>query len=320
MLTGRPSAPVRRPKRLVDGVLLLDKPVGPSSNRVLQQVKGRFQAQKAGHGGTLDPLASGVLPICFGEATKFSSFLLEGDKTYRMRVQLGTTTTTGDAEGESLAQRPVPPLSVASLEPVLARFRGEIWQTPPRYSALKQAGERLCDRVRRGETVEVTPRKVTLYTLQLLDLGENWFDCTVDCSKGTYLRSLAVDLGEALGCGGFVARLHRVRVAPFTEPPISLTQLDATPSEDLTQLLLPLDSALRHWPIVQVSGLAATHLSRGQPLVATGTGTVRLYDDQRFLGIGEHRDGRLWPKRLVNHSQSPDLPPLSNSAIRENTE
>ncbi len=306
----------RPPKRAIDGVLLLDKPCGPSSNQALQQARRRFGAQKAGHGGTLDPLATGLLPICFGEATKFSSLLLDSDKKYAVRVQLGATTTTGDAEGAVTHRATVPPLTREVVELLLQGFCGDIWQTPPTYSALKQQGERLCDRARRGETVVVAPRQVTIFALQLDELGTDYLDCTVHCGKGTYIRSLAVDLGAALGCGGFVAQLRRLAVAPFTEPMVTLAQLDAATDDALLDFLLPCDSALRHWPVVTVTADAAHSLLQGQPLPvtaapATPAGQVRLYDAQRFLGIGEYRGGRLWPKRLVNPPLTADSPQFS---------
>ena len=205
----------RKNGRDIDGMLLLDKSPGMSSNGAVQRVKRLFQANKVGHTGSLDPIATGLLPLCLGEATKLSGFVLETDKRYFVRVRLGRTTTTADIEGETVETKPIPALNEAMLKPILARFRGEIDQVPPMYSALKQGGRRLYDLARQGIEVEREARRVSIYELILLESGADYLDLEVHCSKGTYIRSLAVDIGAELGCGGHVEQLRRIAVGKF---------------------------------------------------------------------------------------------------------
>ncbi len=298
----------RRPRRPVSGVLLLDKPVGWTSNAALQAVKHLYQAAKAGHTGSLDPLASGLLPICLGEATKLSGFLLNADKGYRFTCRLGVTTTTGDAEGEVVAVRPVGPLSRESMEAALRRFVGTIRQIPPMYSALKHNGQPLYKLARNGMEVERAPREVTVRELRLLRLDDEEFECELRCSKGTYVRTLATDLGEILGCGAHVTALRRTVVEPFDAARmVTLESLREWAEQGLAVLdtkLLPSDSAVTQWPAVRVGGDAAFYLRQGQPVLAPrapSQGWVRLYqDEQRFFGIGEILDdGRVAPRRLL---------------------
>lgn len=298
----------RRPRRPVSGVLLLDKPVGWTSNAALQAVKHLYQAAKAGHTGSLDPLASGLLPICLGEATKLSGFLLNADKGYRFTCRLGVTTTTGDAEGEVVAVRPVGPLSRESMEAALRRFVGTIRQIPPMYSALKHNGQPLYKLARKGMEVERAPREVTVHELRLLRLDDEEFECELRCSKGTYVRTLATDLGEILGCGAHVTALRRTVVEPFDAARmVTLESLREWAEQGLAVLdtkLLPSDSAVTQWPAVRVGGDAAFYLRQGQPVLAPrapSQGWVRLYqDEQRFFGIGEILDdGRVAPRRLL---------------------
>lgn len=298
----------RRPRRPVSGVLLLDKPVGWTSNAALQAVKHLYQAAKAGHTGSLDPLASGLLPICLGEATKLSGFLLNADKGYRFTCRLGVTTTTGDAEGEVVAVRPVGPLSRESMEAALRRFVGTIRQIPPMYSALKHNGQPLYKLARKGMEVERAPREVTVHELRLLRLDDEEFECELRCSKGTYVRMLATDLGEILGCGAHVTALRRTVVEPFDAARmVTLESLREWAEQGLAVLdtkLLPSDSAVTQWPAVRVGGDAAFYLRQGQPVLAPrapSQGWVRLYqDEQRFFGIGEILDdGRVAPRRLL---------------------
>ncbi len=298
----------RRPRRPVSGVLLLDKPVGWTSNAALQAVKHLYQAAKAGHTGSLDPLASGLLPICLGEATKLSGFLLNADKGYRFTCRLGVTTTTGDAEGEVVAVRPVGPLSRESMEAALRRFVGTIRQIPPMYSALKHNGQPLYKLARKGMEVERAPREVTVRELHLLRLDDEEFECELRCSKGTYVRTLATDLGEILGCGAHVTALRRTVVEPFDAARmVTLESLREWAEQGLAVLdtkLLPSDSAVTQWPAVRVGGDAAFYLRQGQPVLAPrapSQGWVRLYqDEQRFFGIGEILDdGRVAPRRLL---------------------
>lgn len=302
----------RNHRRAVNGLLLLDKPAGMSSNDALQQVKRLFNAQKAGHTGSLDPLATGMLPICLGEATKISGFLLDADKRYRMTCKLGVKTATGDTEGEVLERRPVPSLDAGALEPVLARFRGEIQQIPPMYSALKHQGERLYKLARQGQEVERAPRTVVIHELTLLRLAEDEIDLEVACSKGTYVRALAEDLGEALGCGAHVSALRRLAVGPYRDPDAMVTldtlrELAGDGYQALDRQLLAVESALYDWPEIRLTADSAFYMRQGQAVQvpkAPTAGWVRLYDqDQRFLGVGEIQDdGKVAPRRMFHLS------------------
>ncbi len=294
--------------RDVTGILLLDKPSGITSNAALQQVKHLYFARKAGHTGSLDPLASGILPICMGEATKVSAFLLDADKRYQVRCRLGIRTTTADAEGEVLEERPIGTYSGDQLEAVFDGFRGRIEQIPPMYSALKHKGERLYKLARQGVEVEREPRPVNIYELRLAGQGDDWIDIDVHCSKGTYIRTLAEDIGEKLGCGAHVAALRRSAVGPYgSDQLITLEQLEALKETDMPAmdaLLLPIESALTQWPDVDLSTDAAFYLQQGQPVLvphAPTSGWVRLYGGNRiFLGMGEILDdGRVAPRRLM---------------------
>ena len=297
------SAPRRAPRRIVDGVLLLDKPTGCSSNHALQAARRAFNAAKAGHTGTLDPLASGLLPLTFGEATKFSQMLLDADKEYVATVQLGTTTTTGDAEGEVLARAPVA-VDAAMLETALAAFRGPIEQLPPMYSALKRDGKPLYEYARAGIEVERTPRAVTIHALDLLAFraGGACCDLRVRCSKGTYVRSLAIDLGAALGCGAHLSALRRTAIGAFTlDGAVALATLEAAPVATRDDWLLPADALVITFPAWACSNAEAERLLQGgQCRVHGAPGTVRLYAGARFLGLGEiDAEGVLRPKRLI---------------------
>jgi len=294
--------------RDISGILLLDKPRGMTSNEALQRVKRFFKAAKAGHTGSLDPLATGLLPICLGGATKFSAFLLDADKHYRVRVQLGVTTTTADAEGDILAETPVVGVGEQDLRAALARFQGPIEQMPPMYSAVKHQGERLYKLARRGIEVERTPRTVNINRIELRGFQSPEFEMDVHCSKGTYVRTLAADLGQTLGCGGHVAGLRRTGVGPYLEPEARFVTLDEVEqcalTEGLDALLLPLESALDHWPAVSLSEDAAFYLRQGQAVLvpqAPTQGLVRLYDpSRRFIGVGAILDdGKVQPKRLL---------------------
>ena len=297
-------------QRKVNGILLLDKPAGLTSNAALQQVKRLFRARKAGHTGSLDPLASGLLPICMGEATKVSAFLLDADKHYLVSMRLGERTTTGDAEGEVVEARPADDVTEARLQAVMAGFTGEIEQIPPMYSAVKHKGQRLYKLARQGVEVEREPRKITIHDLQLLDFASPFATIRVHCSKGTYVRTLVEDIGEELGCGAHVADLRRLGVGPFDEPCLltmeALQERLAEAGEaGLDTLLLPMESGLANWPDVHLVGDAAFYLRQGQPVLvpkAPTSGLVRLYEgESRFLGVGEILDdGRVAPRRLLN--------------------
>lgn len=301
-------AQVKRIRRSVSGILILDKPRGMSSNAALQKVRWLLNAEKAGHTGSLDPLATGVLPLCFGEATKFSQYLLDAEKAYETVMHLGVTTSTGDAEGEVLAQQPVT-VSREALEAALPPFRGAIQQIPPMYSALKKDGQPLYKLARAGEVVEREARSVTIERLELTRFETPFADLSVKCSKGTYIRSLVEDIGQALGCGAHVAGLRRTQAGPFElSQAVSLDELLATHeaggAEALDRFLLPSDSGLEHWPTVQLSAHSAYYWLHGQPVWVPGAptfGMMRVYDDNaRFIGIGEAADdGRIAPRRLI---------------------
>jgi tRNA pseudouridine55 synthase len=288
----------------VSGVLLLDKPAGISSNSALQKAKRLYQAAKAGHTGNLDPFATGLLPVCLGEATKFSQFLLDADKTYQGRAHLGQTTTTGDPEGEVLSRSPVD-VSQAQVEQVLSRFMGRISQVPPMYSALKRDGKALYEYARQGIDLEREAREVTIYDLQLDRFAGDELVITVRCSKGTYIRTLAEDIGKALGCGAYLEALRRTAIGEFAiEDAKTLEQLDGMSLEQRDACLLPADSLLQGFPKVELDADSAFYLGRGQEVWLPRTavdGTVRLYDDRRrFLGIGEVTgEGKIAPRRLV---------------------
>lgn len=299
----------RKRGRPVNGIILLDKPEGITSNKALQRVKSIFFAQKAGHTGSLDPLATGMLPICFGEATKVSNYLLDADKRYRFSCQLGVVTNTGDAEGEVIDQHVVPELDEAAIESILQDFRGTIQQIPPMFSALKHKGERLYDLARQGIEVERAPRTVNIHELTLLNYSDGVLELEAECSKGTYIRTLAEDIGAAIGCGAHVIQLRRLTVGPFQDSAamVTLEQLETLLEEnrdELNRLLLPIDAALMHWPDVRLNADLSYYLLQGQPVQvpkAPSRGWVRLYnaDKDIFLGVGQiSDDGKVAPKRL----------------------
>jgi tRNA pseudouridine55 synthase len=297
-------------ERRVDGILLLDKPAGLTSNAALQKVKRLYRARKAGHTGSLDPLASGLLPICLGEATKVSGFLLDADKHYWVSCRLGVRTTTADAEGEVLETRPVEAVTDKRLLEVMESFTGVIEQIPPMYSAVKHQGQRLYALARKGLEVEREPRRITIHAMELLDFSLPLVEIGVHCSKGTYIRTLVEDIGEVLGCGAHVANLRRFGVGPYNASGmVTLDTLEDCLTREgekgLDALLLPMESGLSQWPDVRLSGDAAFYLRQGQPVLvphAPTAGLVRLYEGQRrFLGVGEILDdGRVAPRRLLN--------------------
>lgn len=296
-------------KRAVHGILLLDKPRGMSSNQALQIVKRLFAAKKAGHTGSLDPLADGMLPLCFGGATRLSEFLLTADKKYRVTMQLGIRTATGDSEGEILSQRQPPHLTAQALEKIFERFRGEIEQTPSMYSALKHKGQPLYQLARRGITIERKSRRLTIYALNLLNFSADTIEFDLHCSKGTYVRTLVDDMGELLGCGAHVTALRRLSVGGYDEADmIPLAALEAQSEtgsvETLDSYLLPVHSAVAHWPSLTLAENTAFYLRQGNAVVvphAPLSGWVQLSDKQgRFLGVGEILpDGKVAPRRLV---------------------
>ncbi len=289
--------------RPLDGVLLFDKPLELSSNTALQKVRRLFQAEKAGHTGTLDPLATGLLPVCFGEATKFSTALLDADKTYRALLRLGQTTSTGDAEGEIIAEHPVE-AGQADVDAVLAKFRGEIQQLPPMHSALKHQGKPLYEYIRKGETIERELRNVTIHELVLNHFGGNEMDITVRCSKGTYIRTLAEDIGAALGCGAHLIGLRRTAIAHFDlRNAHSLSQLEAMTEAERDACVLPLEALMPDMPRLQLDAVQTQRLAQGQRLgLDTGLpdGRVCLHGPQGFIGVGLLQGRRLAPDRLLS--------------------
>ncbi|ARU87373.1 tRNA pseudouridine(55) synthase TruB [Pseudomonas sp. M30-35] len=301
-------AQVKRIRRKVNGIILLDKPKGFSSNAALQKVRWLLNAEKAGHTGSLDPLATGVLPLCFGEATKFSQYLLDADKGYETLMQLGVTTTTADAEGEVIERKPVTVVG-ADIEAVLPQFRGDIKQIPPMYSALKRDGQPLYKLARAGEVVEREPRAVTITRLELLSCEAEVASLAVDCTKGTYIRTLVEDIGNLLGCGAHVAELRRTKAGPFNlTQTVTLEELEAVHAdggnEAVDRFLQPVDSGLEHWPLLQFSEHSSFYWLQGQAVRAPDApkfGMVRVQDHNgRFIGIGEvSEDGRIAPRRLI---------------------
>jgi tRNA pseudouridine55 synthase len=289
--------------RPLDGVLLFDKPLELSSNTALQKVRRLFQAEKAGHTGTLDPLATGLLPICFGEATKFSYALLNADKTYRALLRLGQTTTTGDAEGEITAEHPVE-VQQFDVDIVLAKFRGEIQQLPPMHSALKHLGKPLYEYIRKGETIERELRNVVIYELLLNFFSGNEMDITVRCSKGTYIRTLAEDIGAALGCGAHLIGLRRTAIAHFDlSNSYNLQQLAAMNDEERAACVLPLESLMPEMPQLQLDAGQVHRLAQGQRLgldTSLPDGKVSLHGPQGFIGTGLLQGRRLAPDRLLS--------------------
>lgn len=301
----------RRKGRAIDGVILLDKPSDWSSNGVLQKVRWLFQAQKAGHTGALDPLATGLLPLCLGEATKFTRFLLEADKAYRAVAKLGERTDTLDAEGEVTETHPVPELDVAELEALLAeRFTGAIEQIPPMYSALKRDGKKLYELAREGKHIELEPRPVTIFSLTLVSLADDELVLDIHCSKGTYIRTLVDDIGQALGCGAHITALRRTKHGQFSlDNAVTLDALiseqEADGPEALDRHLFSLDDLLAELPVITLTEGQTRRFSHGNPVsdgldLEPGQYRVKDADSGRFLGVGEVvADGFLQPLRLV---------------------
>ncbi len=299
----------RRESRPVHGLLLLDKPAGLTSNRALQVAKRLLGARKAGHTGSLDPAATGMLPLCFGEATKVCSYLLDADKCYRVVARLGQSTDTGDADGCVTANAGVPAITAADWRQIFARFEGEIEQVPPMYSALKHEGKRLYELARRGEVVEREARRVRISALELIEYRGSRLAFRVCCSKGTYVRTLVEDLAAAAGTIGHTLSLRRESVAGFEgEDMVSLETLERLAAGEgpgaLEALLLPIDRALAHWPARTLDSAESDRFEQGQAVPAdageTGGRLFRAYrEDGRLLGIGQATgDGRLAPKRL----------------------
>ncbi len=303
----------RKPhERDVHGILLLDKPAGITSNDALQRIKRIYNAVRAGHTGSLDKPATGILPICLGEATKISTYLLNADKSYVSVAKLGVVTSTADAEGEIVNTRSVPVIKKRELERVIKQFVGNIEQVPPMYSALKVEGQRLYRLAYQGLEIERQARSVTIHQIDLLQFDQESFEIRVHCSKGTYIRTLVEDIGNTIGCGAHVSTLRRLSTGPFDEDQMLTMEIIenmAKQGDDaLDELLVPVDSALEHLAAVALSEEASYSLCQGQSVLVThasgekpGEGLVRIYDHNRaFIGIGTiNDDGRVAPKRLV---------------------
>lgn len=295
---------VRIAKRAVHGVLLLDKPLGLSSNDALQKAKRLFRAEKAGHTGTLDPLATGLLPLCFGAATKFSQVSLDADKRYTATLKLGVKTTSGDAEGEVITTRPVD-VNAADMLAACRRFTGEIEQVPPMHSALKRDGKALYEYARAGIEVEREPRRVSIHEINLMGgLHDEWM-IDVRCSKGTYIRTLAEDIGEALGCGAHLVALRRTASGPLTlDHAVTLDQLADMTEPQRDAMLLDADTLLADWPAVRLSGEDAGRFLSGvrRRLPLADAPNVRVYGPEAhaFLGSGHIQSGELISTRLLS--------------------
>lgn len=296
------SAKIQR--RHISGVFLLNKPLGISSNAALQKVRWLYRAQKAGHTGALDPLASGLLPICLGEATKFSHYLLDSVKRYQTTVFLGHSTTTGDVEGERLLEKAVPPLTEEFIQQVLAQFVGEIQQVPPMYSALKKEGRPLYELARKGIEIEREARPITIEAIQLLSFTENSISLDVTCSKGTYIRVLGEDIAKALGTHGHLTYLHRIKTGHFELiPSYTIEYLETLTEAEREALLLPVYSPIDHFPKVQVPEGRAEYFSRGMEsnIEHEAASEALVFDGEKCLGLAEITERkRLVPKRVLN--------------------
>ena len=309
----------RKKGRAVDGIFLLDKPLQLSSNHALQRVKRLFGAAKAGHTGSLDPLATGMLPICLGEATKFSQYMLDADKVYRTTAKLGIRTASGDVDSDVINERPVPELDRETVEQALQQFLGDTMQVPSMYSSLKHNGQPLYKLARQGIEIERKARPIHIYDIKLLDIREDELELELHCSKGTYVRNLVDDLGELLGCGAHVITLRRLSVRGFDEAAmVTLEELQAMAAEAgeqaqvfevLDGLLQPAWEAVKQLPKVELNDLAANYLKQGQPVFVpnvTAEGKVVLFNKDTdtanaFVGIGEVMDdGRIAPRRLIS--------------------
>ena len=302
------NAAKRRKAEPVDGLLLLNKPAGITSNQALQKVKRLLNARKAGHTGSLDPAATGMLPLCFGEATKVCAYLLDADKTYRVTARLGEATDTGDTDGKVIETASVPALDRDAWAEIIDSFVGEIEQVPPMYSALKKDGKRLYELARQGITVERAARKIRIHEMQLLEASATRLVLRVHCSKGTYIRTLVEDIAKAAGTLAHAASLHRENVGDFkAEDMLDLpgaTEVAENGPDGLRDRLLPADAALASWPEVVIDPVDAGKFSGGQSVAVSqsGSGLVRVYDDRRvFLGVGELSEvGSLAPRRIFH--------------------
>lgn len=294
----------RKSGRDLHGIILLDKRLGVSSNQALQEVRRLLNANKAGHTGSLDPLATGVLPLCFGEATKVSALMLDDDKRYSVTLRLGVMTDTGDSEGKVVAQMPLPEFDEPRLLQCLQAFIGEIDQVPPMYSALKHQGKKLYELAREGITIERQPRRISIYQLNVLSFDQEFISLDVSCSKGTYIRSLVEDIGQALGSCATVTALRRTAAGMFDLAQTHTWQeLQAMDDSQHLAALIPLDTPLLNMPAISLSDEQALRIQQGQqiPIDKALDGKVRIYCQQSFLGLGEILlNGKLIPTKIFN--------------------
>ena len=296
--------------RVLNGLLLFDKSRGESSNRALQSVKRLYKAAKAGHTGTLDPLATGLLVICFGRATKISDFLLTADKRYQVTLKLGETTTSGDADGEIVVKKSNVEISATQIKQAASKLTGEIEQIPPMYSALKHQGKRLYELARNGKEIERKARKVTIHQFEFLEQSQNLVMMSVYCSKGTYIRTLVEDLGDILNCGAHVVELKRTSLGPFINPTMyNLQDLEAQLTEDFSKLdalLLPVESALQYWPAVHLNAQQMLHIQHGRPIVIPELEQekhARIYGpDEQFYGMASIKESGKIAIKCLNES------------------
>ncbi len=292
----------RKKGRDIHGILLLDKPAGISSNKALQEVRFHLNARKGGHTGSLDPLATGLLPLCFGEATKVSAMMLDDDKSYEVEIQLGIMTDTGDLEGQIVQEKPVPCISQTMLEQCFDHYSGDIEQVPPMYSALKHQGKKLYELAREGVEVDRKARRIRIDKIQLLNQSAECLQLRVDCSKGTYIRSLAEDIGQYLGTCATVKALRRIRAGMFdVRQAMTLETIKSQSVEKLVENLIAVDKPLEYLPAILVSEEQAARIRQGQQLRLNQPerGRVRMYYQQLFLGLGEiQMDGKLAPRKL----------------------
>ena len=291
-------------RRHISGVFLLNKPLGISSNAALQKVRWLYRAEKAGHTGALDPLASGLLPICLGEATKFSHYLLDSTKRYQTTIHLGHSTTTGDVEGEVLLEQAVPALTEEKIKQVLEKFVGDIQQVPPMYSALKKEGRPLYELARKGIEIEREARPIHIYAIELLSFTENSITLDVTCSKGTYIRVLGEDIAQALGTYGHLTYLHRIKTGHFDlVPEYTIEYLESLTEQQREALLLPAYAPVDHFPKVQAPEGRADYFSRGMEsnIEHAAEAQVLVFAGEKCLGLAEITDRkRLVPKRVLN--------------------
>lgn len=291
-------------RRHISGVFLLNKPLGISSNAALQKVRWLYRAEKAGHTGALDPLASGLLPICLGEATKFSHYLLDSTKRYQTTIHLGHSTTTGDVEGEVLLEQAVPALTEDKIKQVLEKFVGDIQQVPPMYSALKKEGRPLYELARKGIEIEREARPIHIYAIELLSFTENSITLDVTCSKGTYIRVLGEDIAQALGTYGHLTYLHRIKTGHFDLiPEYTIEYLESLTEQQREALLLPAYAPVDHFPKVQAPEGRAEYFSRGMEsnIEHAAEAQVLVFEGEKCLGLAEITDRkRLVPKRVLN--------------------